>query len=82
MLVYVPVAIGIGVGIIMLFLTNLLRNISASFSNIPSLVGFITFVILIVIGFYVGGFEGVAYVILGVTIVLFSIVSFTKSIKN
>ncbi|WP_058306874.1 hypothetical protein [Gracilibacillus massiliensis] len=81
MLVYVPVAIGFGIGIVILFLTKWLKNAHTSFSKIPSLIGFIAFVVLMVVAIYVvRGFEGAAYIYLAVTILLFSIVSFAKSV--
>ena len=80
MLVYVPVALGVGIGIVMLFLTKWLKKTHVSFSKLPSLVGFIAFVVLMIVAFFAEGFEGAAYVILGITVLLFSIVSFVKSV--
>ncbi|SHM91529.1 hypothetical protein [Gracilibacillus kekensis] len=81
MLVFVPVAIGVGIGSVMLILTKWLKNAHASFSKIPALIGLIACVVLIVVAIYVvRGFEGAAYIYLAVTILLFSMVSFAKSI--
>ncbi len=80
MLVYVPVAIGVGIGIVMLLITKWLKSTYTSFSKLPALIGFIVFVVLMVLAFYIKGFEGTAYVILAITMLLFSIVSFAKSV--
>lgn len=82
MLVFIPVLIGSGIGILMLFLTKLLRTKGAFLSRLPSVLGLIAFVVLILISFYVKGFEGAAYAFLSVTVLIFTIISFILTTKN
>ncbi|UOQ85549.1 YesK family protein [Gracilibacillus salinarum] len=81
MFLFIPIAIGAVIGVIVLFLTKLLRNKSAFYHKLPSVIAMIGVVILLVVSFDVRGFEGASYAIVGITILIFSIVSFTKSIK-
>lgn len=81
MLLLIPVAVGIGIGIIILFLTKLFKNKSAFISKFPSLMGLVSFVILMIVSFYVGGFEGSSYAVVGITILIFTIVSYVLANK-
>ena len=82
MMVYVPVALGIVIGIIMIFITKLLRKYNYALSLIPSIIGFVAVAVLIFISFEVRGFEGIAYTFLGITILLFSLVSLLMVLIN
>ena len=82
MMIYVPVGLGIVLGIVMILVTKLLRKYNYALSIIQSIIGFVAVAVLIFISFDIRGFEGIAYTLLGITIFLFSLFSLLMAIIN
>ena len=81
-MIYGPYAIGSIPGILILISTYLLRKKSIYYSMIPTLIGLIAVIVLVIISFEIRGFEGAGYALLSMPILVFSIVSLIVAIIN
>lgn len=77
LLLFAPLGLGALIGIVIIVLSLVLKKKSATSAKIPGYAGVIISVILFCIGYFiVRGFEGAAYSILGIIILIFTIIAF------
>lgn len=78
---FIPMGVGIIVGLILLYTSSLIRKNSGNpiFVNILGYSGIIAGLILFVIGYvYVRGFQGLAYIMCAIPIFIFAIIVLFK----
>ncbi len=79
LLLFIPIIIGVAMGILMLFLTKILKNKSAYIAKVPAFIGLFIFVIAMLLSVYIRGFEGASYAVLGIIILIFTIISYSNA---
>lgn len=80
LLLFIPIIIGVAMGILMLFLTKILKKIkSAYIAKVPAFIGLFIFVIAMLLSVYIRGFEGASYAVLGIIILIFTIISYSNA---
>ncbi len=82
MLLFAPIGLGAIIGIIFIAITHYLKKNQSSYAKIPSYLAALSAVVIFIISFQVRGFEGAAYGILAVTILIFSIIAFVVSLTS
>lgn len=84
-MIFVPVGLGILVGAIVILLTVFLRKRTDSrvLKNVPAIVGTLAALYLLYRGFFeVRGFEGAAYGVISITLIIFALLSISIANKK
>ncbi len=79
MLVFVPVGLGVIIGIIFIVITYFLKKYQSTYTKLPPFLSLLSSVVIFIISFQVRGFEGAAYGILAITLLFFTPFIFAMS---
>ncbi|HDR7620677.1 hypothetical protein QRE62_13200 [Bacillus mycoides] len=85
MMIFAPIGLGVFVGAIVILLTVFFRKQTDSrvIKNVPGIVGTFAALYLFYKGFFeVRGFEGAAYGVISITLIIFSLISITIANKG
>ncbi|EIT83981.1 hypothetical protein A374_18139 [Fictibacillus macauensis ZFHKF-1] len=78
-----PAGIGLIIGIIILAITARLHKKRSTMSKVPSIIGMVAFILAFSYGYFiVRGFEGAAYLLFAVPVLVLSLVAFFSVRKH